>query len=96
MNKKLPKIYHNNEVKLSTNKKAYYSYRDNIEEGTDFEYTEVSRNLDNNFFNYFDKIVNIILIDGTSMKTKILSKLNNRILLVDGTYLDVDKIKEIV
>lgn len=96
MNRKLPKIYHNDETKLSTNKEAYYSYRDNNDAEVNNGYAEESRSIDNNFFNYFDKIVNIKLIDGTSMKTKILSKLNNRILLVDGTYLDVDKIKEIL
>lgn len=90
MNKKLPKIYQSENNNVSNNKCSYYSYREN----KNITYTE-KKSFDNVFFNYFNKFVNITLVDGTSINTKILSKLNNRILLSDGTYLEINKIKEI-
>ncbi|MBO5376686.1 MAG: hypothetical protein J6A52_07560 [Bacilli bacterium] len=90
MNKKLPKIYHCDDSNLSTNKCSYYSYQDSRNILSTSE-----KIVDDNFFNYFDRDVNIVLVDGTTINNRILSKLNNKVLLANGTYLNVDEIKEI-
>lgn len=94
MNKKLPNIYKGENNINSNNKKSYYSFSNNIKkEEKEKEYIKPF-NADN-FFNYFNKIVIIELMSGEIINTKILSKLGDRVLLENGNYLELDKIKNI-
>ncbi len=97
MNKKLPEIFKNNDKIESNNKKSYYSYAENerIVSPTNDNYSAEKKNDLNNFFQYFNKRVDIELDDGNITNTKILSKIDNRILLENGSYLDISKIKNI-
>lgn len=93
MNKKLPNINKINNKITVNNKKTYYSFNNerqekNINEVIDFLTEE-------NFFKYFNRNVEITLSNDSIIKTKILSKIDNKILLEDGTYLDLGKIKNI-
>ncbi len=93
MNKKLPNINKINNKITANNKKTYYSFNNerqekNINEVIDFLTEE-------NFFKYFNRNVEITLSNDSIIKTKILSKIDNKILLEDGTYLDLGKIKNI-
>ena len=94
MNKKLPDI---NKIKnkiITNNKKMYYSSYDERQENKNNDVVEDILK-EKNFFKYFNRSVEITLLDGSVVKTKILSKINNKILLEDGSYLEVDKIKNI-
>lgn len=82
---KLPKIYHNDSV-ISNNRKTFFNSHEEI---------VGERVEDNNFFNYFNKNVEIILIDGSICHCKILSKRNNQLLLSDGTHIKIENIKSI-
>ncbi len=93
MNKKLPNINKINNKITANNKKTYYSFNNerqekNINEVIDFLTEE-------NFFKYFNRNIEITLSNDSIIKTKILSKIDNKILLEDGTYLDLGKIKNI-
>ena len=93
MNKKLPNINKINNKITANNKKTYYSFNNerqekNINEVIDFLTEE-------NFFKYFNRNIVITLSNDSIIKTKILSKIDNKILLEDGTYLDLGKIKNI-
>ena len=93
MNKKLPNINKINNKITANKKKTYYSFNNerqekNINEVIDFLTEE-------NFFKYFNRNIEITLSNDSIIKTKILSKIDNKILLEDGTYLDLGKIKNI-
>lgn len=94
MNKKLPKIYHSDETLTSNNRDSYYSFS---KENSDKikKIVETPKKELNNFFSYFNKEVTIITIDDKILNTRILSKRNDLILLEDGTYLNLNKIKSI-
>lgn len=93
MNKKLPNIFKTPDKVTTNNKKAYYSFVNNKEKPID-EVTNQKVDTDN-FYIYFNKRVDIELVDGNIINTKILSKIDNRILIENGSYLDVSKIKNI-
>jgi len=94
MNRKLPNIYKNDEKIKSSNKRTYYSFRDSKEIIENEKSTE-EVNFNNNFFQYFNKDVEIELTDGTIINARILSKSQNRIMLNDGSHIDVSKIRNI-
>ena len=92
MEKKIPKLYHGNDIKKPINKKSYYSEKKTKEEK---EIKEEINNIPNNFFKYLNKTVTIITKDNKTLNTKIISKFQNRILLEDNNYLTLEEIKSI-
>lgn len=91
MSKRLPKIYQGENKITSNNKKTYYSFSNDSKQ-------EESNNKQfdtDNFFKYFNKKVEIELMDNTVINSKILSKIDNRLLLENGNYLELNKIKNI-
>jgi len=94
MNKKLPKIYQCSENLITNNKDSYYSFSKE-EKGIDKEPVQRNNFISNNFFEYFNKNVEIVTFDDRVINTRILSKRDSHILLGDGTYLEINNIKSI-
>lgn len=87
MNKKLPELFHGKNI-TSNNKKTYYSLNCEKEEITTKKETkDIS-----NFEPFFNKNVLIKLKDGKEIKGRILSKIEKRILVSGGIYLNIDDI----
>lgn len=95
MNRKLPNIYKNDERIKSSNKDAYYSFKNSNDNVLQNEKNTESSNFDDNFFQYFNKDVEIEFKDGKYVNARILSKSGNRIMLNDGSYVDISKINNI-
>lgn len=96
MSKKLPDIYKSKDNITSNNKKSYYSFSNSTNKN-EIEVEKMNKEPfdTDNFFQYFNRFVEIDLIDNTTIKTKILSKLDNRILIENGTYIELEKVKKI-
>jgi len=90
MEKKIPKLYHGNNIKNSSNKKTYYS---DTKDKKEILKEEIK--LPNNFFEYLNKNVTITTKDNKTITTKIISKIQNRILLENGKKLLLEEIKSI-
>lgn len=95
MNRKLPNIYKSDKRIKSNNKDAYYSFKDSNENTSITEKSTEINKFDDNFFQYFNKDVEIELTDGKYVNARILSKSGNRIMLNDGSYVDIGKIRNI-
>ena len=95
MSKKLPDIYKSKDNITSNNKKSYYSFSNSTNKN-EIEVEKMNKEpLDtDNFFQYFNRSVEIDLIDNTTIKTKILSKLDNRILIENGTYIELESVND--
>lgn len=93
MNKRLPDINKINNKITTNNKKTYYSFYNESHEKNINNTSDILT--EENFFKYFNRNVEIILFDASIIKTKILSKIDNKLLLEDGSYLEVGKIKNI-
>ena len=99
MNKKLPNVYHNNENITTNNKDIFISYQEvkkiikDKEPKKIIKNEEVNKNI--NFFKYFNKQVKVTLSNNEVIYTKILSKKDNKVLLSNGTYLNIEEIKSI-
>ena len=91
MNKKLPKIYQCTEKIKTNNNESFYSYKENN--------VKIEKKQDNikidNFFKYFNNYVEIVTFDNKIINTKILSKRGERLLLENGTYIEIKNIKSI-
>lgn len=95
MNRKLPNIYKSDKRIKSSNRDAYYSFKDSNENILIDKKSTESSYFDDNFFQYFNKDVEISLKDGKYINARILSKSGNRVMLNDGSYIDVGNINSI-
>ncbi len=94
MNKKLPELFHGKNI-ISNNKKTYYSLND--KEITNYKKDEKNSSVEvenkfKNFSLFFNKNVLIKLKDGKEIRGKILSKIDKKILVTGGIYLDINDI----
>lgn len=91
---KLPKLYHGDDI-TTNNKKTYYSIKDEpkiVKESTKIVKDDIKIK---SFTPYFNKNITIYLKDGNVINGRILSKIDKRILVTGGIYLNVDDIESI-
>lgn len=90
---KLPKIYHKDERIISNNKYSYISYEKRMNNSIKEEKLDIKEKF--NYITLFNKKVEIVLNNQTSIYSSIISKQNNMLLLSNGKKIDINEIREI-
>lgn len=82
---KLPKIYHSNDKVISNNMNCYMNSKKE-------EKQEIEENKEIEYINYFNKNIEVILKDNSSISGILVSVQKDYILLNNGHYIDIKDI----